>query len=119
MLTSEELDESCRRCGITCLICEQGFHATMDDAKLDNPDIEPDDLLVETMYRMLDENLDFGKYSSDDGDPDSDAHAGLMVARSDLLETIAHRWVKGNYSGRGEQEIDLAQRDLDGLVAGL
>lgn len=117
MLSIDELDASCNRCNLTSLLCEQGFHASLEDAKADNPDLDDRELLEEAMYRMLYENLDYGKYAELDGEEEMDDHPDRMLIRSDLCMAIAVHWVAGKYSNQKDTELVLAQQDLDVLLS--
>ena len=95
------LSDSCKRNNLTSLICEQGWEETMDDVLADNPDITADDLKTATMYRMLDENLDYGPFTETD---DEDCHQERMEVRCDICEQVADKWVNGEFANTLSQK---------------
>lgn len=118
-LTLDELDKSCTDNGLTSLICEQGFYATLEDVLNDNPDLDrnSDKAKVATMERMLEENLNFGALS-EDKDTDED-HSDRLESRWDIIETIAVAWVFGRCAALGcgrENTLKDAQDMCDYLV---
>lgn len=123
MLTLEQLDESCRRNGLTSLVCEQGFKATLQDVLDDYPDVTPTPagdfgLFVSAMERMLEENLDYGRYS-DSGEDDAvgEEHSFKLQNRWDIIEQVATAWVNGEFSGKDKPEKELAQEMATRLAA--
>ena len=100
------LSESCKRNNLTSLICEQGWEETMDDVLADNPDITADDLKTATMYRMLDENLDYGDLAEFDDEP---YHQERMEARCDICEQVADKWVNGEFANKPTPELEQAR----------
>lgn len=117
-LSDSEIKESCERCGLTTLLCEQGFDATLDDTREMNPDLDEHELHVATLVRMLDENLDFGVLAEDDDELERDDHCERMAVRADISELVADRWAAGMYSGQGVPEIELANDDARALAEG-
>ena len=89
------LREICERENITCLRCEQGFEATMEDVINDEPDMTVDELKIATMIRMLDENLDYGPLAETDDEADLPDHSDRMAARADISEAVAQDFVEG------------------------
>lgn len=78
----DQLEKECK--GLTSLICEQDFNATRQDVMDDNLDSDLDevDLKLETMFRMLDENLDYGKYNETEEEFVNDRlHSALLNLR--------------------------------------
>ena len=122
-LTHEELAESCRKNGITCLLCEQDYEATKRDVLDDNPELEHDEteLKEATMWRMLDESLDFGPLNEDDDEIDRDDHSDRMDARCEITEFVANRWVDGLYLFKARNsdrsELEWAQDDVRAKVS--
>ena len=113
-LTTEELAKSCEDNGLTCLVCGQGFMATLEDVISDNPGIADSDAKVSAMERMLEENVDFGplgeEYDTDE------THPERLEARWDILGDLAERWVDGRYATLAECQTDctaLARLWLD------
>ena len=105
------LREICERANITCLHCEQGFEATMDDVISDNPDMTVDELKVSTMIRMLEENLDYGPLAETDDEADLPDHSDRMAARADICEAVAQDFVDGKITllaQAKEKAINLA-----------
>lgn len=105
------LREICERGNITCLHCEQGFDATMDDVISDNPDMTVDELKVATMIRMLEENLDYGPLAETDDEADLPDHSERMAARADICEAVAQDFVDGKITllaQAKEKAINLA-----------
>jgi len=122
MLTLEQLDDSCRRNGLTALLCEQDFKATLQDVLDENPDMTPtpagDFALCEmAMERMLEENLDYGKYSDSESDDVGEENSFKMQNRWDIIEKVATAWVNGEFSGKEQPEKELAQAMVSRLVA--
>ena len=100
------LSDSCKRNNLTSLICEQGWEETMDDVLADNLDIAADDLLYAAMYRMLDENLDYGDLAEFDDEP---YHQERMEARCDICEQVAEKWVNGEFANKPTPELEQAR----------
>lgn len=128
-LSHSELAASCRKNGLTCLLCAQGYEATKEDVLNDNPDWNEDNVLgedgkreletslkEEVMFRMLIENLDFGPLMETEDEADRDDHPDRMEARDDIAEQIAAKWVAGEYSCKFRKELELAQIDCTDLV---
>ena len=103
-LSLDELAQSCEDNGLTSLICEQDFNATLEDVLSDNPEMEKDsdNAKVSAMERMLEENLEYGALSDDD-DTDDD-HSERLGARWDIIETIAIAWVFGKVKTLSEAQ---------------
>lgn len=114
-LTHEQLAESCKKNNITCLVCEQDYFATKEDALNDHPDFAEDDeaLKVDVMYRMLQENLDYGELMETEEEIDSVDHGLRMEGRDKICYDVAQRWASGEYSTKEctEPEMYYAQRD--------
>ena len=108
--------------GITSLLCCQDFNATREDSKEGNSygDEQYDTYWkIDTVGRMLDENLDYGKYNEteeefDDPRFDGNYHSMLLGIRCDIADKVAVEWVKldGVVS-----DLDSAQKFTDKLVA--
>ena len=115
-LSNEELQQSCIRSDIWCLLCAQDYNDTLDDVIDNNPDMNREDTGTKetAMGMMLEENVDFGELA-EDLDTD-DNHPERMEARWDILDELAERWVAGKYSGKKEKEIELCQKDCTSLV---
>ena len=104
-LSFEELRRSCEANGVTCLVCEQGFEDTMDDVVNEDPGIGLGDLKSAVMFRMLEENLDYGLLSEEDDEDDcGDAHSERLAARCDICDEVADRWIAGRYTKGNELE---------------
>ena len=110
-LTADEIRESCMRCGLTTLLCEQDYDDTMEDVREMNPDMTEYELAEATLIQMLDENLDFGPLDDDE-----------LEARADISEEVAEHWLAGEFSGDPRHsEIEQANamsRRLAKKVAG-
>ena len=78
----------------------------MDDVVADNPDITADDLKTATMYRMLDENLDYGDFAETD---DEECHQERMEVRCDICEQVADKWVNGEFANKPTPELEQAR----------
>lgn len=113
------LREICERANITCLHCEQGFEATMDDVISDNPEMTVGELKVATMIRMLEENLDYGPLAETDDENDLPDHSDRMAARADICEAVAQDFVDGKLTllaQANEKALSLAverAKDMD------
>jgi hypothetical protein len=140
--TWEKLEEECK--GLTSLLCCQDFNATKQDSFEDNDWGEPDEdgepignsenfdyetaWKQDTMFRMLDENLDYGKYNETEEERDAAdmTHSALMDLRCTIAENVAWAWIfSGNgyapdhpeYEGNEVYNIETAQQMADELVA--
>jgi hypothetical protein len=112
VLSNTQLDEICRKCGITCLLCEQGYFATLDDVTADNPDytIGSYEAKRDTIDRMLMDTLDFGPYNDKD-DLEEDKLIEAMEERDRVLDVVVPKLVNGEYSGQEMNELELAQTE--------
>lgn len=120
--------------GVTSLLCCQDFNATKQDSFDDNGwgELDEDGLPIgsdeeydyetywklDTVGRMLDENLDYGKYNEtedemDDSRFDGMYHSMLMSIRCDIADKVARDWV---FSDK-VYNLHLAQKLADKLVA--
>ena len=103
--------------GVTSLMCEQDFNATKQDSFDDNGwgEEDEDGLIIgedkdfgydtywklDTVWRMLDENLDYGKFNegADERDDtssdnyDSQFHSEMMGIRDAICEVVSSDWV--------------------------
>lgn len=140
--TWEKLEEECK--GLTSLLCCQDFNATKQDSFEDNGWGEPNEdgepignsenfdyetaWKQDTMFRMLDENLDYGKYNETEEERDAAdmTHSALMDLRCTIAENVAWAWIfSGNgyapdhpdYEGNEVYNIETAQQMADELVA--
>jgi hypothetical protein len=111
-LTHEQLDETCRRCGITAFLCEQGYNATLEDVLSDHPEYDRDSTEAKTaaIDIMLMSSLDFGPYADVD-DLDEDEESARMEERDRVLEAVVPKLVNGEYSGQAMNELELAQAE--------
>lgn len=108
--------------GITSLLCGQDFYATKQDSYEDNGWGEPDEFPIDnhtlligetmdddyetnwkldTVFRMLDENLDYGQYNEAEDEVDRTDykgmyHSAMMDLRCTVAEFVADKWVKTN-----------------------
>ena len=115
-LTHEQLAESCARNNLTAFICGQDYWATLEDTK-DN-DVAEEDKKSWVMSNMLQENLNYRDLEeTDDEDDDSERHSERMAARDDILCKVVDKWVAGEYTGKDDPELELAQADVDKEVA--
>ena len=115
----EKLEEEVNNSHLTSLVCCQGFAATKDDSYDDNSWFESDELLwkLDVMFRMLDENLDYGKFEETEEERSSDyRHSILMEIRATIVNEVAEEWVKVN--GK-VSDIESAQKFADELIANL
>ena len=118
-LTHEQLSEICRKCGITSLLCEQGYEATLQDVLDDNPEYprESREAKIDTIDRMLMDTLDFGPASDDvDLDDDEDELISRMEQRDSVLEVVVPKLVDGEYSGGDKTELELAQEECNRIL---
>ncbi len=106
-LTTEELAKSCEACGLTSLICEQGFMDTLVDVISDSPGIDDRDAKVSAMERMLEENVDFGPLGAEYDTEEN--HPERLEARWDILGDLAARWVDGKYATLAECQTDCTE----------
>ena len=111
-LTHEQLAETCRRCGITAFLCEQGYSATLEDVLSDNPEYDRNSTEAKTgaIDLMLMSTLDFGPYADAD-DLDEDEEMARMEERDRVLEAVVPKLVNGEYSGQAMNELELAQAE--------
>lgn len=112
VLSNTQLDEICRKCGITCLLCEQGYFATLDDVTADNPDytIGSYEAKRDTIDRMLMDTLDFGPYNDKD-DLEEDKLIEAMEERDRVLDIVVPKFVSGFYCGHEMNELEMAQHE--------
>ena len=79
------------------------------------------------MFRMLDENLDYGKYNETEEERDSNdiTHSALMDLRCTIAENVAWAWIFGDngyepaspfYEGNEVYDMETAQKMADELV---
>lgn len=118
--TWEKLEEEMK--GITSLLCCQDFNATREDSFEDNGwGGEDEDYetywKLDTVSRMLDENLDYGKYNETDDEEDDPRfdgmyHSMLMDIRSGIADKVAWEWVFSDTV----YNLDTAQKLADKLV---
>ena len=108
--------------GISSLICCQDFNATKEDSFEDNGwgNEYKHEIYwkVDTVCRMLDENLDYGKYNEteeelDDPRFDGMYHSMLMDIRSNIVNTVAWEWVFSSEV----HDLESAQKLADKLVS--
>lgn len=139
----EQLEKECNSEGLTSLVCNQNFNSTKKDSFEDNgwgetdEDGEPignsEDYDYETswkqdtMFRMLDENLDYGKYNETEEECDvaDMTHSALMDLRCTIAENVAWAWIFANngcepnhpdYEGNEVYNMETAQKMADELV---
>ena len=132
----EKLEEEVNKSRLTSLICCQDFAATKEDSYEDNGwgEIDEEDNFpigeyenqdyqttwkLDTMFRMLDENLDYGKFNETEDECDREEYKGmyrsiLMDIRTTIADEVAEEWVKAN--GK-VSDIESAQKLADALVA--
>lgn len=120
--------------GVTSLLCCQDFNATKQDSFDDNGwgELDEDGLPIgsdeeydyetywklDTVGRMLDENLDYGKYNEteeemDDPRFDGMYHSMLMDIRCSIADKVAWEWVFSD----NVSNLHSAQKLADKLVA--
>lgn len=139
----EQLEKECNSEGLTSLVCNQNFNATKKDSFEDNGQGETDEdgepignsedydyetsWKQDTMFRMLDENLDYGKYNETEGECDATdmTHSALMDLRCTIAENVAWAWIFANngcepdhpdYEGNEVYNMETAQKMADELV---
>lgn len=139
----EQLKKECNAEGLTSLVCNQNFNATKEDSFKDNGWGETDEdgepignsenydyetsWKQDTMFRMLDENLDYGKYNETEEERDSNdmTHSALMDLRCTIAENVAWAWIFANngyepdhpdYKGNEVYNMETAQKMADELV---
>lgn len=99
--------------GLTCLICCQGFDATIEDALEDNDFENEHELKEDVMFRLLDENLDYGKYKYTVKEENDDLiHQKLFEKRCVICEKVSSAWVDGEVSN-----IVEAQKLADKIIS--
>ena len=142
--TWETLEKECNTEGLTSLLCCQDFNATKEDSFEDNGwgEVDEDGFIIgdsenfdyetawkhDTMFRMLDENLDYGKYSETEEELDDDdglTHSALMDLRCTIADEVAWAWIAlDNGYGKGHPKhcvnevynMETAQKMADELV---
>lgn len=139
----EQLEKECNSEGLTSLLCCQNFNATKEDSFEDNGWGETDEdgepignsenydyetsWKLDTMCRMLDENLDYGKYNETEEDCDAKdtTHSALMDLRCTISENVAWAWIFSDngfeldhpdYEGNEVYNMETAQKMADELV---
>lgn len=140
----EQLEKECNSEGLTSLICCQDLNSTKDDSFEDNGwgEEDEDGLVIgdtdtfdyetawkqDTMFRMLDENLDYGRYNETEEEVDDcdDRHSALMDLRCTVAEEVAWAWIFADngydidhpdYEGNEVYNMETAQKMADELVA--
>lgn len=142
--TWETLEKECNAEGLTSLLCCQGFNATKEDSFEDKGwgEVDEDGFIIgdsenfdyetawkhDTMFRMLDENLDYGKYSETEEELDDDdglTHSALMDLRCTIADEVAWAWIAlDNGYGKGHPKhcvnevynMETAQKMADELI---
>ena len=111
-LSHEQLNDICRKCGITAYLCEQGYMATLEDVLADHPEYARDsrEAKVDTVDRMLMSTLDFGPYADVD-EFDEEEESYRMEQRDRVLEVVVERLVDGDYSKCEMNELEMAQAE--------
>ena len=112
VLSNTQLDDICRKCGITAFLCEQGYNATLDDVLSDHPEYGRDSIEAKTaaIDIMMMSTLDFGPYADVD-DIDEDEEMARMEERDRVLDVVVPKLVTGEYSGQEMNELELAQAE--------
>lgn len=96
--TFEQLKEQTK--GLTCLICQQGWDETMQDCISDN-DYDDDEfgqrcLKEDVVFRLLDENLDYGCFNETEEELDNnELRSEMLEKRCCICEEISTIWVDG------------------------
>lgn len=124
--------------GITSLLCGQDFYATKQDSYDDNAWGEPDEFPIDkhtlpigetmdndyetnwkldTVFRMLDENLDYRQFRETEDEMDRTDYKGmyhsiLMDIRCTVAEFVADKWVKTDTV----YDMESAQKCADGYI---
>ncbi|MDE6351399.1 MAG: hypothetical protein K2K67_10400 [Treponemataceae bacterium] len=113
-LTFVQLEKSANKSGLSAYFCNDTFKRILSDLQEENDGLAEIELKEEVMFRLLDENLNYGASSEQswelDGAHDR-KHSQLMETRAVICEQVAHAWVMG--------EIDTlisAQKLADKLV---
>ena len=106
--TWEKLAEEVNKDGLTSLICCQGFEATKQDSMEDNnwQDSDETSWKQDTMFRMLDENLDYGEYNETEEEVEAadDRHSALMGLRCNIAGWAASAWITGEVNNLKEAQ---------------
>jgi len=128
----EKLEEEINNSHLTSF-CRQDFASTKDASYNDNnlfnfEKFEDYQLLwklddyqllwkLDVMFRMLVENLDYGKFEKTEEECSCDyRHSILMEIRATIVNEVAEEWVKVN--GK-VSDIESAQKFADELIANL
>jgi len=127
---------------LTCYLCNQGFDETKNDSYQDHGwgDENDDGTIVgnsenqdyetvwkqDVMCRMLEENLDYGKYNeTEDEQNDDRLHSNKMDIRSSIVDRVAYAWIfadngfkpdQENYQGNTVYNIETAQELTNKLI---
>ena len=109
-----QLEKSTAENGLRAYYCGDTFKTILSDIQEENYDLTETELKEEVMFRLLDENLDYGVFSEQiwefDGAHDRE-HANRMEIRAVICEQVAHAWVVGEVDS-----LAMAQSFTDMLV---
>lgn len=117
--TWEDIEKEVNNDGLTSLICCQGFEATKQDSMEDNnwQDSDETNWKQDTMFRMLDENLNYGKYTETEEEREAadNRHSALMGLRSNIADRVAFAWITGEVNNLKEAQAmaDVLVEKLD------
>lgn len=112
--TWKRLKREVESSGISALVCRQSFEETRQDSIADNPDLTDEHRKHDVMFRILQENLDYGVFAeTEDEDSDNSLHQNKLEARTRICDTTAWAWVAG---GLGVNSIKEAQAWADGMI---
>ena len=130
----EKLEEEVNKSRLTSLLCRQNFAATKNDSYEDNGwgdidecsrsiigEYENQDYQttwkLDTLFRMLDENLDYGKFKETEEEYNCDyKHSNLIEIRASIVDKVAEEWAKVN--GK-VSDIESAQKFADELISNM
>ncbi len=98
-LSFDALQKSATENGLFAHFSCDDFDTIRSEIKEENPNLTERELKEETMFRLLEENLDYGEWNEasweTDGFHDGE-HSRRMSKRIAICEKVAHEWVNGN-----------------------
>ena len=113
-LSFEQLEQSAQENSLHAYYCTDCFSAIREELQEEFPDLTETELKEEIMFRLLDENLDYGAFSEQawefDGKHDAE-HSKRMEIRAAICEKVAHAWVAGEVDS-----IETAQKYVEDLI---
>ncbi len=113
-LTFAQLEKSAAENGLCAYYCGDNFSTIREELQEESSDLTETELKEEIMFRLLDENLDYGAFSEQvwefDGEHDAE-HSKRMEIRTTICEKVAHAWVAGEVDS-----IETAQKYVEDLI---